>query len=151
MRSLLDGNVRIFDDPPEWQDLFAATLGDLEIVGETAFGLQFARDPGGKIWVFDPEGLSLQETDCSLEEFVSAVEADADELVDQSFYSACVESLGPIGPDKHYALVREIVLGGNRSPDNVEILPASEHMGALRRLSEQVASAAPGTVVKNVR
>jgi hypothetical protein len=151
MRSLLGGNIRIFEGAPEWQRLFAASLGELEIVGETAFGLQFARDPGGMIWVFDPEGLSLQSTDCSLEEFIAAVEADADDLVDQGFYMSCVDRLGPIGPDKHYALIRELVLGGTRSADNVEILPATEHMAALRRLSEQVATAVPGTVVRGVR
>ena len=69
------------------------------------------------------------------EEFISAVESDADELVDQGFYRSCVDRLGPIGPDKHYALIRELGLGGTRSPDNGEILPASEHMPALRRLS----------------
>lgn len=151
MKQLLNGNVRLFGQPPSWQGSYADTLEGRTIVGETALGLQFAADADGTIAVLDPEGRSLQDTGCDLGEFLAAVLEDPDDLVDQKLFEACVARFGQLTPDRHFAFIREIVLGGERSADNIEVLDAAEHMAALASMSRQIASAKPGTRIRDVR
>lgn len=140
-----DGNLRLFDAPPAWQDAYGDVLVGLRIFAENALGAQYCHDEHGIVSVLDPETRTLNETGGSTEEFLSLIDSDPDWAIDQEFYRQCVEAHGVVGPHEHFAFIVPIAMGGEMATNNVSRMASEDHMTSLDKLSRQIQHDPVGT------
>jgi hypothetical protein len=139
-----NGNLRIFEAPPEWNALYGETLGSLTIFAETSFGVQYCVSEDGSVSILDPEIRHVQPSDLPRAEFLDVIESDPAYYLEQGLYDQCVSRFGMIGLNEHYASIIPIQIGGLQEVENIAVARSSDHMKRLAFLSLQNKDNPPG-------
>lgn len=149
------GLLRFHNKNEKWRQKWGHFYNDLvpsfQLIATTAFGTAFGLQESGLVAIFWPETGELEPIHAAENDFYQMIYEDPYSTIDFELYVAAVDFFGKPALHEHFGFIIPLALGGNSTPENLQVKSVVDNYRAMALLAQQISDIPIGATIDSVR